>query len=47
VEKVVEYARNENKKIISHCPYAKNVLEATKEYEDILKKNQIIKKEII
>jgi len=38
VKKVVDYAREKNKKIIPHCPYAKKVLEATKEYEDVLKR---------
>ena len=36
VKKVVEYARQENKKIIPLCPYAKKVMMESDEYEDIL-----------
>ncbi|RLL40389.1 N-acetyltransferase [Oceanobacillus piezotolerans] len=36
VEKVVEYARSEGKKIKPLCPYAKRKLEETPEYHDVL-----------
>lgn len=36
VKKVVEYARENNKKIIPVCSYAKKVLTEGKEYRDIL-----------
>jgi len=36
IKKVVEYARQENKKIIPLCPYAKKVLMENDEYKDIL-----------
>lgn len=36
VNKVVEYARMENKKIIPLCPYAKRVMTQSDEYKDIL-----------
>ena len=36
VKKVVEYARQENKKIIFLCPYAKKVMMESDEYKDIL-----------
>lgn len=38
VDAVVEKARNENKKIIPICPYAKAKLEGNDKYSDILKK---------
>jgi uncharacterized protein len=37
LKKVVEYARNENKKIIPACSYARKVLTQDKEFEDVLK----------
>ena len=36
VKKVVEYARQENKKIIPICPYAKKVMTKSDEYKDVL-----------
>jgi len=36
VKKVVEYARQENKKIIPVCPYAKKIMMESDEYKDIL-----------
>ncbi|KKE78747.1 N-acetyltransferase [Oceanobacillus caeni] len=36
VEKVVAYARENNKKIIPLCPYVKRKLEETPEYHDVL-----------
>lgn len=36
VNKVVEYARKENKKIIPLCPYAKRVMTQSNEYKDVL-----------
>lgn len=36
VNKVVELARQENKKIIPVCPFAKKVMTRSKEYEDVL-----------
>ncbi|MBL4938551.1 N-acetyltransferase [Clostridium sp. YIM B02515] len=36
VDKVVEYARSENKKIIALCPYAKKVMTQSEQYKDIL-----------
>ena len=36
VNKVVELAREENKKIIPVCPFAKKVLTASEEYADVL-----------
>lgn len=36
VNKVVEYARMENKKIIPLCPYAKRVMTESDEYKDVL-----------
>ncbi|MDO5028767.1 MAG: GNAT family N-acetyltransferase [Bacillota bacterium] len=38
VYKIVEEAREGNKKIIPLCPYAKREFEKNKEYEDVLKK---------
>lgn len=38
VDKLVDYARNENKLIIPVCPYAKKVLESNPEYHDVLAK---------
>jgi uncharacterized protein len=38
VQRVVEYARKENKYIIPECSYAKRVLENTNEYHDVLAK---------
>gem|GEM_PF-152508 len=37
VEKVVEYARQEFKKIVPICPYAKKVMTESDEYKDVLK----------
>ena len=34
VEKIVEYARNENKAIIPECSFAKHIIE--KDYKDVL-----------
>lgn len=36
VQKVVEYARQENKKILPLCPYAEKVMTRTNEYQDVL-----------
>ncbi len=36
VEKVVTYAREEGKKIIPECSYAKSKIEKTPEYHDVL-----------
>lgn len=36
VDKVACYARQENKKIIPVCPYAKKVLTSKPEYKDVL-----------
>ncbi|SHF83195.1 GNAT family N-acetyltransferase [Ornithinibacillus halophilus] len=36
VEKVVSYARDEGYKIIPECSYAKNKIEKTESYQDIL-----------
>lgn len=36
IDKVAEYARTENKKIIALCPYAKKVMTQSEEYKDIL-----------
>jgi uncharacterized protein len=33
---MVEYAREEKKKIIPTCPYAKDRIEQHKEYQDVL-----------
>ncbi|MGZ3919573.1 MAG: GNAT family N-acetyltransferase [Bacteroidia bacterium] len=38
VSAVVKYARENNYKIIPHCPYTKKVLESSNEYNDILYK---------
>lgn len=38
VNKVVEYAREENKLILPTCSYAKKVLESSDEYKDLLVK---------
>ncbi|HEY4550036.1 MAG TPA: GNAT family N-acetyltransferase [Bacillus sp. (in: firmicutes)] len=38
VDKLVDYARNENKLIIPICPYAKKALESNPEYQDVLAK---------
>ncbi|WP_099157661.1 GNAT family N-acetyltransferase [Virgibacillus ndiopensis] len=38
VEKVVNYAREEGKKIIPECSYAKHKMEKTPEYHDVLVK---------
>lgn len=38
VKKVVDFAREENKKVIPVCTYAKSEFERNKEYEDVLKK---------
>ncbi len=39
--KMVDFAREENKKIIPVCPYAKGELLKNKAYEDVLKKDMI------
>mgnify|MGYP001180855428 FL=1 len=36
VEKMVAYAKEEGKKIIPECSYAKNKIEKTPEYRDVL-----------
>lgn len=36
VEKVVEYARQENIKIIPLCPFAKSIMTGSDEYQDVL-----------
>jgi len=36
VDEVVSYAREKNKKIIPLCPYAKEKIEKTQEYHDVL-----------
>lgn len=36
VNRVVELARKENKKIIPQCPYAKKVMTGSPEYADVL-----------
>ncbi|WP_079525336.1 GNAT family N-acetyltransferase [Halobacillus hunanensis] len=36
VERVVEFAREENKKIIPLCSFAKSVMEQNKAYQDVL-----------
>jgi uncharacterized protein len=38
VNKVVEYAREENKLILPVCSYAKKVLESSDDYKDVLAK---------
>lgn len=38
VNKVVEYARTEHKKIIPQCSYAKKVLTGSRDYEDVVYK---------
>ncbi len=38
VKRVVDFAREENKKIIPLCPFAKAEFEKNKEYEDVLYK---------
>ncbi|QKY71503.1 GNAT family N-acetyltransferase [Lentibacillus sp. CBA3610] len=38
VEKMVSYARDEGKKIDPTCPYAKEKMEKTPEYHDVLTK---------
>ncbi|MBI5973134.1 uncharacterized protein ACUXJ9_001700 [Staphylococcus caledonicus] len=35
VEAVVEHARKNNLKIIASCPFAKDVLEKNKDYQDV------------
>ena len=36
VQRIAEYAKDENKLIIPQCSYAKKVLESNSEYQDIL-----------
>lgn len=36
VKNAVEYARDNNFKIISQCPYAKKILKKNSDYEDVL-----------
>src|SRR5213080_4156664 len=38
VNRMAEYARDENKYIVPVCPYAKSVLESKVEYQDVLAK---------
>jgi hypothetical protein len=38
VKEVVEYARQENKKIIPKCPFAKEVMTKNDDYSDVLVK---------
>ncbi len=38
LQKVVDLARQNNKKIIPHCSYVKAVFDKTKDYEDIIYK---------
>lgn len=38
LQKVVDLARQKNKKIIPHCSYVKAVFDKTKDYEDIIYK---------
>ncbi|SIS48739.1 GNAT family N-acetyltransferase [Salimicrobium flavidum] len=35
VDAVVEHAREENRKIVAHCPYARDVLTDNEDYEDV------------
>ena len=37
LDKVVERARNENKKIVPQCSFARNVLAENKNYQDVFK----------
>jgi hypothetical protein len=41
IKKVVDFARQENKKIIPQCSFAKKELTRNKEYEDVLCKTKI------
>lgn len=36
IKKVVDFAREENKKIIAKCPFAEKEFNENKEYEDVL-----------
>jgi uncharacterized protein len=36
IKKVVDFARQENKKIIPQCPFAEKEFNKNKEYEDVL-----------
>ena len=36
LQKLVEWARTENKKIVPHCPFAKAEMIKNKEYADVL-----------
>ena len=36
IKKVVDFARQENKKIVPKCPFAKKEFTKNKEYEDVL-----------
>lgn len=38
VQRVVEYARAENKSVKADCSYAKKVLESVEEYQDVIAK---------
>jgi len=38
LQKIVEWVRTENKKIVPHCPFAKAALIKNKEYADVLAK---------
>jgi len=38
VDSVVKYAREKNKRIVPLCPYAKDKMEKTAEYHDVLSK---------
>lgn len=37
VHYAVEYARNQHMKILPLCPFAKKIMEASKEYADVLR----------
>lgn len=39
VNKVAEWARHENRKIIPKCPYAKKIMSQSDEYRDVLVQN--------
>ncbi|MFA5481482.1 MAG: GNAT family N-acetyltransferase [Bacilli bacterium] len=44
VDKVVEHARTNNLKIIPTCPFAKDLLEGTAKYADVLLSDEDIQK---
>ena len=45
VDKVVEYARQNNLKIIPTCPFAKDIMEMSEAYADVLLSDPEIQKE--